>query len=81
MPESNASECPEQDRLCVNLRHALGSLVEMQSSQMAAITSGNQKGSKFDEEIRIALQAWEHARYVYIRHVLDHGCRSSQDLI
>ena len=81
MPESSDVECHEEKRIFAEMRRALGYLVEMQSLQMAALALGETKVSRFEEEIRVALWTWEHARHAYIRHVLDHGCRSSNDLI
>jgi hypothetical protein len=65
MPESDETEgvqCVQQERLFAELKHTLGSLVEMQSLQMAALALGDQKVSRFEEEIRVALWAWRHAR-------------------
>ena len=75
------SACSEEKSLFTELKSALKNVVEIQSSQMAAIHLGDRKVSKLDEEIRIALRAWHKTRYVYMRHILDHGCRSGQDLI
>ena len=81
MPETNESTCAEQERLFAELTSALRNVVEIQSSQIAAIQLGDRKVSEFDEEIRIALGAWHKARHVYMQHILDHGCRSGHDLI
>ena len=80
MPEDHA-ECGEQERLFAELTHALRNVVEIQGSQIAAVKLGDRDISRFDEEIRVALRAWQRARHIYIWHVLDHGCRSSDDLI
>ena len=74
-------KCIQQERLFAELKHTLGNLVEMQSLQLAALAVGDLDVSRFEEEIRVALWAWQHARHAYIQHVLDHGCRSSNDLI
>ena len=81
MPESNETECVQQERLFAEVKQALGNLVKVQSLQMAALALGNRKVSRFNQEIRVALRAWQHARHAYLQHVLDHGCRSSSDLI
>jgi hypothetical protein len=48
---------------------------------MQALASGDGQESRFEEEIRVALSAWQDARRAYMRHVINHGCRSSKDLI
>jgi hypothetical protein len=42
---------------------------------------GGRKTLGFDEEIRVAMWAWQHARQPYVQHVLDHECSSAKDLI
>ena len=79
MSEPNEAECAEEKRLLAEMTHALGSLVEIQSSQMATLALGDRKVSLFEEEIRVVLSAWQHARHAYIQHVLDHGCLASKD--
>ena len=81
MPEPNGSKCPEAERLFAELRAALKRVVEIQSSQIAAVQLGDRRVSGFDEEIRVALWAWQHSRRAYVEHVLDHGCSSGKDLI
>ena len=81
MPESNEAECADENRLFGELRHALGSLVEIQRSHMEALALGDAQASRFEEKIRVALSAWQDARRAYMRHVMGHGCRSSKDLI
>jgi hypothetical protein len=81
MPECNQSTCSEGKRLFAALTNALNELVEIQSSQMAALQLGDRKVSEFDEELRITLRAWYKARHVYLQHIMDHGCGSSHDLI
>ena len=81
MPEPNEAGCAEEKRLFAQLRHTLGSLVEIQRSHMDALAVGDGQVSRFEEEIRIALSAWQNARYSYMRHISDHGCRSSKDPI
>jgi len=75
MPEANAAECAEEKRLC------LGSLVEIQRSHIDALSSGDGPVARFEDEIRVALSAWQHARYAYMRHISDHGCRPGKNLI
>jgi hypothetical protein len=81
MPESKVSTCSEEERLFAELTSALKKIVEIQSSQIAAIQLGDRKVSEFDEEICIAVRAWHEARHVYMQHILDHGCRSGHNLI
>ena len=81
MPEPKDQECAEQERLFVELKHALATLVETQSAQMVAVAVGDRQTSALDQEIHIALSAWQHARCACMRHVMDHGCRLSNDLI
>jgi len=81
MQECNEPTCSEEERLFAELTSALKKVVEIQSSQMAAIQSGDRTVSAFDEEIKITLRAWHRARHVYMQHILDHGCRSGHDLI
>ena len=81
MPESDETECAEESRLFVELKRSLGSLVAIQHSHMEALASGECQESRFEEEIRVALSAWQDARHAYVRHVSDHGCRSSNNLI
>ena len=81
MPESNEAECAEEKRLFMELGRTLGSLVEIQRSHMEALTFGEDQVSRLEGEIRVALSARQDARHAYVRHVLDHGCRSSKDLI
>ena len=57
------AECAEEKRLFAKLSHTLGSLVEIQSSQMAALAMGDRQISRFEEEIRVAICAWQHARH------------------
>ena len=81
MPEANHdAECAEQERLFAELTRSLRNVVEIQSSQIAALKLGERDTSTFDEEIRIALGAWHKARHVYMQHILDHGCCSGDDL-
>ncbi len=49
MPESNESTCSEQERLFAELTSALKNVVEIQSSQIAAVQLGDGKVSEFDE--------------------------------
>jgi hypothetical protein len=79
--ESNEAECADEKRLFVELRNSLGSLVQIQRSHMQALASGDGQESRFEEEIRVALSAWQDARRAYMLHVINHGCRSSKDLI
>ena len=65
----------------VELQTALKRVVEIQNYQIAAVKLGDRKASGFDEEIRVAMWAWHHARQAYVQHVLDHGCSSGKDLI
>ncbi len=65
----------------MELKRTLGSLVEIQRSYMEALSLGDAQVSQFEEEIHSALSAWRDASHAYVRHVLDHGCRSSKDLI
>lgn len=82
LPEpSEHKKCVEQERLFTELTHALATLVEVQGLQIAALAAGEQDTSRFNEEIRAALSAWERARYAYMEHVMDHGCRFGVDLI
>jgi hypothetical protein len=81
MPEPNGSPCPEAERLFAELRTALKRVVEIQSCQIAALKLGDRRVSGFDEEIRVALWAWQQSRRAYVEHVLDHGCSSSDDPI
>jgi hypothetical protein len=81
MSESNEYTCSEEKRLYAELRHAFGCFVEMQSLQISALALGDREVSRFEEEIRVALSALQDARHAYVRHVLNHGCRSSKDLI
>lgn len=81
MPESSEAPCPEEKRLFMELRDTLGSLIEIQRSHMEALSFAENQMSRFEGEIRVALSAWQDARQTYVRHVLDHGCRSSRDLI
>jgi hypothetical protein len=81
MPESNTAECADENRLFLELKRTLGSLVEIQHSHLEALASGYSKESRFEEEISIALSAWQDARHAYVLHVSNHGCRSSQNLI
>jgi hypothetical protein len=81
MPEWNAAECADENRLFAELRNTLGSLVQIQRSHMEALALGDGQESRFEEEIRVALSAWQDARRAYMRHVMDHGCRSNKDLI
>jgi hypothetical protein len=81
MSESNEAECADENRLFVELRRTLGSLVEIQHSHMEALASGDGQESRFEEEIGIALSAWQDARHAYVQHVSNHGCRSSKNLI
>ena len=81
MPESTETECADEDRLFAELRRTLGSLVEIQHSHMEALAAGAGQESRFEEEIRIALSAWQDARHAYVRHVSNHGCRSNNSLI
>jgi hypothetical protein len=81
MPKCNESTCSEGKRLFAELKSTLKYLVEIQSSQIAAIQFGDRKVSEFDEEIRIALRVWHKARHAYMQHILNHGCGSSHDLI
>jgi hypothetical protein len=81
MPEPNDQEYAEQERLFEELTNALATLVEVQSSQLAAVAAGDRQVSGFDEQIHATLSAWQRARYAYMRHVMDHGCRFTADLI
>ncbi len=82
MPETTEEECSEERRLFAELSHALSGLVEIQGSHMQALALGNnQQASRFEEETRVALWNWQHARHAYMQHVSDHGCRSGKDLI
>ena len=81
MPESNGVGCAEEKRLFVELKHTLGSLVEIQRAHMDALSSEDGQVSRFEDEIRVALSAWQNTRYAYMRRISDHGCRSSKDLI
>ena len=81
MPEYNESKCSEAKRMFVELQTALKRVVEIQSYQIAAVKLGDGRVSGFDEEIRVAMWAWHHARQAYVEHVLDHGCSSGKDLI
>jgi len=77
---ANQNACEENERLFERLTCALRCVIEMQGCQIAAVKLGDRKTGKFDQEIRVALQAWQDARSAYLQHVLDHGCRSSDDL-
>ena len=81
MPESTETECADENHLFLELKRTLGSLVEIQHSHMEALASGAGQESRFEEEIGIALSAWQDARRAYVRHVSNHGCRSSNSLI
>ena len=81
MPDSSGSTCSEKEWLFAELKIALKNIVEIQSSEMAAIQLGDRKLSEFNKEIPVALKAWHKARYIYMQHILDHGCRSGHDLI
>jgi hypothetical protein len=81
MPEPKDQECAEEERLFAELKHALAMLVETQSAQLVAVAAGDRQTSALDQEIHIALSAWQRARYAYMRHVMDHECRFSNDLI
>ena len=81
MPECNESTCSEAKRLFAELLTALRRVVEIQSFQIAAVKLGDRGDSGFDEEIRVAIWAWHHARQAYVEHVFDHGCNSGKDLI
>src|SRR5260370_36121334 len=76
MPETDGSPCREAERLFAELRSALKRVVEIQSCQIAALKLGDRRVSGFEEEIRVALSAWQHSRRAYVEHVLDHGCSS-----
>ena len=80
MPGSNEAECAEEKRRFAELRHTLGSLVEIQRSHMEARALGDGQVSRFEEDIRVALCAWQHARHAYLQHIFDHGCRFSENL-
>ena len=81
MPEPNEASCTEEKRLFAELKCTLGTLMEIQRAHMDALAVGDGQVSRFEEEIRLALSAWQHARYAYMRHISDHGCRSNKDLI
>lgn len=78
---TKTEKCAEQEHLFTELARALATLVEIQRLQMAALAAGEKETSRFDEEIQVALSAWQRARHAYMRHVIDHGCRSGNDLI
>jgi hypothetical protein len=67
-------DCPEQARLHAELSHAIRAVVEIQSSQIAAVRLGDTRTSHFEEEIRIAVKAWQSARRAYMQHCAEHGC-------
>jgi hypothetical protein len=67
-------ECPEQKRLHEELSQALRVLVELQGSQIAAVKLGDKRTTRFEEEIRTALNAWQSARRAYLQHCAEHGC-------
>ena len=67
-------DCAEQERLHAELSHALRAVVEIQSSQIAAVKLGDKCISHFEEEIGVAVNAWQNARRAYIRHCAEHGC-------
>ena len=81
MPEPNGSTCQEAERLFKELKTALKRVVEVQSCQIAALKSEGGQVVGFDEEIRVAIWAWQHARHAYMEHVLVHECSSAKDLI
>lgn len=66
--------CAEQARLHAELSQALRAVVEIHGSQMAALQLGDTRTSHFEEEILIAVDAWQSARRAYIRHCTKHGC-------
>ena len=41
MPESNGAACAEEKHLFVELKHPLGSLMEVQRAHMDALTAGD----------------------------------------
>jgi hypothetical protein len=53
------AECAEEKRLFAELRHTLESLVEMQRSHTEALALGDGHASRFEEDIGVALWAWE----------------------
>ena len=81
MPEPYGSTCQEAERLFMELRTALKRVVEVQSCQIASLKSEGGQVPGSDEDIRVAIWAWQHARHAYVEHVLDHECSSGKDLI
>jgi hypothetical protein len=67
-------ECAERERLHAELSQALRAVVEIHGSQIAALQLGDTRTSHFEEEILIAVDAWQGARRAYIRHCTEHGC-------
>jgi hypothetical protein len=66
--------CDEQRRLSSGLSQAIRYVIEMQSSQIAAVRLGDTRTERFEEEINAAIQAWKRARKLYMEHLRDHGC-------
>jgi hypothetical protein len=74
MPETKQPECAEQKRLYEELTLATKAVVEIQSSQIAALQLGDRRVSHFEEEIDSVVRAWKHARKAFMQHITDHGC-------
>lgn len=67
-------ECGEQQQLATELWRALGYVVEIQGSQMAALRLGDTRTEQFEGEIISVLQGFRRARKRYMAHVQEHAC-------
>lgn len=66
--------CTEQERLHGELSQALQAVIEIHGSQIANVNFGDTRTSRFEEQIRIAADVWEHAHRAYLQHCAAHGC-------
>ncbi len=79
--ENHAPAAPQGGRSCEEARRlldlfgaAVQELVKLHEEQFQAVVAGDQNANRFDILIHDANEKKQNAKYVYMRHLEEHGC-------
>ena len=72
--KNHLSFCPDGKRLLEEFGQAVKELVALHESQFLSIVNEEPDSNRFDLLIHMASEKKREAKYVYMRHVEEHGC-------